>query len=245
VPSSENYPDPGMNVSVSVNSDSVPTVTLFDSLILAKTPYKLCAWNESVSVRLLMSGLDCAEMEITKFDWHGVTLKDAKFEDCYILGRPSKWQAIELENVALKGKIRGEMIIKTCSNFKTDPDGFWLIRTAKFYEQVRMSLDLSDVLFDEYPDLNGLPAETIKRGPGQFVIDYSKLKSFARADYPKTKPGRFLSVMSDCHGNGYENSPAAAFLNKTGVFVVPLLAQDGQKQLEDCKELVDLGLLSP
>lgn len=221
------------------------TISLFQDLKLIDLDQPFRAINECLDVRLEMNHLQCSKINTIWFDWFGVTVRNATFDDCSKIGKGRHWDAVELENVKFSGEFRGEIGIRTFAYFGSDPDGKWLARTAKFYEGVECSLDLSDAVFTQYPDFNGIPAETVRRGPGQFLADYEKLRLFPRSNFPNTMPGRMLSVMASVHGAGYQGTPAAKFLNKTGVFVVPLLARDGKQQLEDCKELVDLGLLLP
>lgn len=240
----KNFHDFFLNVSVLPGPEGMATISLFEDLELIDLDQPFRAINERLDVRLEMKHLQCSNINLGWFDWFGVTVKTATFTDCSKNGG-RKWEAVELENVKFSGKIRGEIIIRTFDRVDRDPEGKWLARTAKFYQGVECSVDLTDAVFSQYSEFQGIPAETVRRGPGQFVVDFERLKSFGRSQYPNTTPGRHLSVMSDYHGAGYRDTPAGKFLNRTGVFVVPLLARDAKQQLEDCKELVDLGLLLP
>ena len=208
------------------------TTVNIHSYLDSETPFDFIGTNTCPDLRIVLSGLDFVKRDISGFDWQGITLKDCRFTNCFTKRRINSWDGAELDNVRFQGKFRGNLVVKIDMYRNSDPEGRWPARTLRFHEKVETALDLSDVQFDRFPKFRGIPVEKIKRGSGMFVKRYDKIDQYFEDKVPKSMVETVLKQ--------------SLLLRKTGtdIFIVPLLAKDASQHLEDCMELVELGLLS-
>lgn len=211
--------------------DGITTVNI-RSFLDAETPFRFIGTNTCPDLRIVLSGLEFVKRDISGFDWNGITLKDCRFTNCFTKRRQNNWGGAEFDNVRFQGKFRGNLVVNAGMSPTFDPDDLWPARTLRFHEKVETALDLSDVQFERFPTFRGIPVEKIKRGPGMFIKNYVKIADYPKDDLPKTTVATYV-----------EGSLLFRETD-TDIFIVPLLAKDASKHLEDCMELVELGLLS-
>jgi hypothetical protein len=191
--------------------------------------------NQNSSLRFIFDGVEFNRCNLDWLDISGVTLRNALFSDCFMPERRNLWEAVEFENVRFEGEMRGSFFIQTFC-----PESFhqrWENRLSEFYSEVEIVLDLSKARFDQFPTFEGIPAEKVRRGDGQYVVDFEQLREVPHSEYPNSYVGQLCEakVLSHFWRNGS--------LNRTGLFIVPLLAEEGKKYIADCEELERLGFL--
>jgi hypothetical protein len=198
----------------------------------ADTTVNMKFGNSSPYFRLTIKELECLRSTLF-LELQGICLKDCTFDSCF----GANWQGMELDNVVFKGDTRGQIHVRTSLTEAGTENPIWPTRIAQFHDSVEIALDLTEAKFDHYPGFDGFPAEKIRRGEGQFVFAFDDLRDVARADYPKSFAADILRSTVLFH------NVWPGYLNKTAVFIAPLIAEDGPSQLADCVELEKLGFL--
>jgi hypothetical protein len=223
---------PNLRMSTRTGEDGIPELKIFNYLNLEIVPLEFDGTNGNVDLRIVLENFNFENCDVSGFDWEGITLRNCSFTNCFTKKRKPFWQGAEFENITFRGKFLGDLVVNTSMSTRLDPQNLWPKRTLRFHENVDVALDLTDVKFKSFPTFRGIPIEKIRRGPGMFIQNYAKIES---AEGPTLSHNYVAQLLK-----------SNVMIRQTGfdIFVVPLLAKDASQYLEQCAELVELGLLS-